>query len=680
MVMMEIRNNINKVGNMIIRFFSITLILWLCAKAIPDYIESPLISDKLIESVYYGGRKVNKISYEDIKKQNISSNDDESSLEQIDSSEFNLIHNYYSNYFNQVIFGDEQEIRDDLYIKEQTKNNQSKENSNEKDFPIDEKSIFSKNLYTLYGNKTIFRMNLIDLESLVKSAILTDGQAVIFWETLLQMKTDRAKIIYGKQINEVDSEFYLFNIIALKTCITFMLTLLLFLTIHKLQANFIKNFFFYNLISTLITIYLLDLLYSWKYYTSSSLLFLQLAFCVKYLYDSFICNFGFNKEDYDIFANLNSTKTISQFILKLVVSIYSVFVIGYLAFIKYPFFFNYILFYVCCIQLLYLISYYLQYEAAGIFQPFKHFMLIITGLINFILTNFHRKLSQFSNEKAQNDSFYIVSETFSFVCISYLYEYLFTQKYKIGEFFYEKDSESEDFKKRITAANDKYQEHSKHFTLTDDCLWLFLFLIILLFIVIGIFQGKYLIFIFSLHYFKVSIKAFGSLFKIRTMRIALISHVFIFLISNHMISLKTDQFINEALGMNTTLNSFSKFVVKLVGLLFVLYIIFSNFEFVVMKDSTSFDETNVEQVLKKLEVSATFEKKKKKKIKTIEISIVKEDRTPFSFINLVCVISDLIINYVSVFCIYFLVIDIEKNYFIIFFYGIILLLLFLRVR
>jgi len=313
-------------------------------------------------------------------------------------------------------------------------------------------------------------------------------------------------------------------------------------------------------------------------------------------------------------------------------------------------------------------------------MPIKFFMLMMIGILNFLVTNFHRRISKFSRE-GPSDTFYIVSETFSFICISYMYEYLYTQANNISHLMSEKDNKSSQFYDRIASATTGYKEHSRNFSFSEDSLWLSVFLLIFLCSNVGISQGKYLVFLFSLQYFKIAFKIFSSIFKYKVIRIILIPSLFFILIVNHVISSKNDRFLFEALGIvNTSLITFCKFVTRLGGLVFVLLIIISNFEFVaVLDDKTGRDNRNIEQVLKKLQVSATYEKKKKK-LKSIEIHVGGQEKTPFSFMNFIYDNCDIIMNYFLVCLVILFIKEVEKNYFIIIFYSLLLAILFIRVR
>jgi hypothetical protein len=122
------------------------------------------------------------------------------------------------------------------------------------------------------------------------------------------------------------------------------------------------------------------------------------------------------------------------------------------------------------------------------------------------------------------------------------------------------------------------------------------------------------------------------------------------------------------------------------ALIMILLMILYNYEFVFMftkKKNNDMDddndETTNEQILKRVEISTGYERKKKKKYKTIEIHVVKEEKVVFSIVNLIYMHFDLYFNYILICLIYFLMIDQEKNYLVLALYIFILCILILRI-
>lgn len=670
----EYSKHFKNLTNKLFRMCIVTILFWICAYAIPD-MEPSMLSESLLQDVFYGSRKTQKISYEEIKKKSENVTNSSSHHEEYHP------YDYYNSYINQY----EKEMKDVKKINTQNANRPNFEK--EKLSILEEKNKFTKSLYSLYGNKTIFHMNLLDLERLVNTSVLSDGQAVIFWESLLQFKTDRAKLIFSKEEYEQDTEYYLFNILPLKAIGLSLLTILIFLITHNIQIYILKKdktSFVFNLISITISLYITESLFLWKYFFSSSLMFIQFCLGIKYLIDSCLCHLGFNKEDLDIFISITKTKTLLQFTLKLIVFIIITGVIGVLSFNKFPFLLNYGLFYICLIQLTYLISFYLQYEAASIFQPLKHFVLVTIGVLNFFFTKFHKRMNRFPTYYTKADSFYLVSDIFSFICISFIYDYLFTQANNISHLFYDKSYNTTDLNNEIAAIVKNYKEQQKDFSI-DDSLWILTFLLGLFGSGVGLLTSNYLTFYFSFHYFKLIFKVFGRLFKVRVIRVFYCYFIFIMLLFNHIMSTKLDIKFFEVTGINTgQIISFIRGVWKLIGIIYILAMIFINHEFIyyVNEKRADFDDLNddsSDQVLRKIEITTGFERRKKKKYKTIEIHVIKEEKTNFSLLHIIYIHFDLYTNYCNICLLFYLIRDIEKNYIILIFYAFLIIIMMIRV-
>lgn len=91
------------------------------------------------------------------------------------------------------------------------------------------------------------------------------------------------------------------------------------------------------------------------------------------------------------------------------------------------------------------------------------------------------------------------------------------------------------------------------------------------------------------------------------------------------------------------------------------------------------DDPISDQVLKRVEISTGYERKKKKKYKTIEIHVVKEEKIKFSLVNLIYMHLDLYLNYILVCLIFYILIEIEKNYLVMAIYCLIIVVLVLRI-
>ena len=57
-------------------------------------------------------------------------------------------------------------------------------------FMMDLTKYMKTDLYKKYGNKTLLKINLDDLEKMVRSSLISERQANFFWGVLLMEKTD----------------------------------------------------------------------------------------------------------------------------------------------------------------------------------------------------------------------------------------------------------------------------------------------------------------------------------------------------------------------------------------------------------------------------------------------------------------------------------------------------------
>lgn len=428
---------------------------------------------------------------------------------------------------------------------------------------LNAKKIFEFSLKTLYGNSTLLYFTIEDLENLIKYSYITDGQAVLLWETLTMMKTDRLKNLNLQRVSESDNELYLFNLLPTKSIALFVLNSGVFVIGYNMLLSFNskdrdRSAYLVNIIIISFALYSAENFYAWKYYLISTQMLILFICALKSFMDSIYVKLGFILEDNNIFGNYSKTKNNTQFILKFLILSTIILAIGIFTFSKFPHFYNYVLFYVCITQILNLISVFLQYEVIAIFQPFRHFVMIAFGLINFLIINFHKKNYFFSEWHSQRkmDSFYLIGDLYSIFCFFFLYDYLFTQANNISSLFYEKNLDNEKINMQISSIMKEYTEMSKNFT-SEDSLWILGFFIGFLFQYVGLNSKKYLVFYFSLYYYKTLFSIFGRIYNIRYLRFIYNICLFLFLINNHIISNKNDEILFEVKHFYLFSNFFS---------------------------------------------------------------------------------------------------------------------------
>jgi len=415
----------------------------------------------------------------------------------------------------------------------------------------DQKKLFDFSVKALYGNSTLFNFNIEDLENLIKKNYLTDGQAILLWETLTMSKTDRLKNLNIQREMETDSEIYIFNLIPIKCLSLIILNFGICIIGYNILLSYNtkdrdKTSYLINIIIISFCLYSGENFYSWKYYLVTTEMFILFLCALKFFFDSIFYKFGYAIEDFSVFGYFSKTKNTTQFILKIINMFLCTFFVGVFSFTKFPHFYNYILFYFCVTQMINLISVFLQYEVPAIFQPFRHFAMIILGLMNFFFINFHKK--NFHNHKwisyKRSDSFYLIGDLYTFYCFSYFYDYLFIQANNISKLFYEKNLDNEKINSQISSTMKEHSEMNKQFTI-DDSFWILGFAFGTLIQYVGLSENKYLVFYFSFYFFKTSLSIFGRQYHIRYLRFIYNIFVFLFLITNYLISNKNDDLLFE---------------------------------------------------------------------------------------------------------------------------------------
>lgn len=640
-------------------------------------IESDL--DNLIQSVFYADRKTNKISYEELNKNNFTHVDDDHNLQiELDPEFIADFENYYHNYFSQL---------------EKEESNRKSQDHDDFNFSarqklIEEKNNFAKTLYSLYGNRTIFKIDLTDLEKLVSLNILSENNAILFWEYLLQQKTDRLRSFFGKIQHEESTEVYLFNFIPMKEIgFSFGSVVILYFFFLRPQVSphsTLRQSFIYNLFGTLVAFCVIDTLYAWKYYVASSILFIQLIYFIKCFIDSIMLNFGFIREDFEIFSSTVGVKSGMQFNLKLMVLIILTIQVGILSIKRFNCILNYLVFYFCVFFIILLVCNSLHADVPVLFKPLKHTMFLMIGLGNFLVTKFHRRITRFSSlsfstllkDRATNtqvDFIYLISEVFSYFCLSYVQEYITYQIYTIDK-----------VKNKLQPGT----RINKSFTF-DDSLWLIPFIFGFVLVYVAYNRNEYCLFLFTVYYFKMILEIFGKIFNYKLFRVFFSVVLFTLILLNQIISNRSDHYIFELFnlhpGTSTYVIYFIKFMVKAFGLCLILYTIFLNFDFIYTIHSEKNSEIEemaeeaAEEILRKVEIASKFDKKRNRKVTTFQIQVVRPERV-FNFWNVIYIHLDFYTNFVSVCLIFYFMKEIERNYFIIMFYTLLIFILLARVN
>ena len=524
--------------NLIVKLLKIvifTIGLWICVYSIPDLnIDSNIISDKLLQSTFFFGKKTHKVNYDDVQKRKINQ-EKEKHVEQPywHRAEEENIHKPSTKTINKEPVEDSNSKNNIInYFTEETTECIS-------DFD------YTPYLYQLYGNRTVFHMELNDLELMVNKTYMTIGQSLIFWESLLHIKTNRANEFNNNnyikngdksssmKYQSIDLEMIILNYLPLRSLGEFLICSILFYITYFMQTRTkfsIKVYVIYNICTIQLGYLLIYYLFSLKYYFSSTCITANIGLAIRHLLELMFYDSGISKNDINIFKfSRKFSSLLKQTLIKLTVLLITLsclFIISK----EFPFCGNYIIFYSGLYYSIYVSSYYLMIEVHSMFQPLRQFIFGVVGLINLIVTSFHKHIIRFPKNSylEENDSLYIISSIFSLICFYLFIDYVKIQAFNISSLY--DNLNDEDLNEKIDSMVIK--EKSKVFNVIDDVLWIFLFTLFLVTLLVALaFKNSinYQVCCFTLSSF---LSPFGRLYKIKHVRILNLALLFVFVFTN----------------------------------------------------------------------------------------------------------------------------------------------------
>jgi hypothetical protein len=186
----------------------------------------------------------------------------------------------------------------------------------------------------------------------------------------------------------------------------------------------------------------------------------------------------------------------------------------------------------------------------SIFQPFRYVFIILTGLINFFITNFGKNKNYYLNSNynsiyndLENDSIYIISDLYTFFSLTYLFDFLFIQENKISSLLKEIENACKinkiEIDKNLELLSKSYIDKEKEFSL-ENSLWIIIFLFGIFLQFTGLRFHKYILFYLSYYYFVMILWVFGRVFKPIYLKLVYSILISIWVIFNFLIKLKTD--------------------------------------------------------------------------------------------------------------------------------------------
>ena len=509
---------------------------------------------------------------------------------------------------------------------------------------------FHEYLYEMYGNKSVFMVNLKDLKNFVDNNFINETQAYILWDNILKNKESKMKFnLNDNNYNKIYKEIYVMNFIPIKSVVlSFFCVLILYLFVWKTIASKIRFSIFFNLFGLIAIFLLMFFFYMNLYYFPCSILFIQLIYFFKCLFDSLLINFGLEREDFEIISLNLSAKNYLQFFSKIFILLNLVFFSGCLALNIFNYFLNYIFFYVTLFYLFTFLGNCFEPLTPKVFKPLKNILIVSLGMMNFIVSKFHNSIFRYNfdliyydikippNNLTLNnifpDSLNLISNLFSFFCFTYLGDIL------------DKKGNNVNFRKYSSSKNFSY----------DDSLWLLCFLMILLINIIGYKKNDFVSFIISYYIVRVTMERFIKIFNLNFVRAlySLVNIIHIFL--NYSTS-NNDKYLKNLLSWVKNANV----LIKIVGYLQILYIIHIQYKMNKLNSENYNEEINGQ--LQQEGFGIFIEKNNSENIGKLEVKIITSNNKNFSYLNLVYISIDYFINYMIIIFVNYILIYQEKE-------------------
>jgi len=226
----------------------------------------------------------------------------------------------------------------------------------------------------------------------------------------------------------------------------------------------------------------------------------------------------------------------------------------------FPHFINYMVFYSIIVLFIYINSLFLSHFVEDRYQPFKRFLFIMAGVINFVISKFHNNIVRFPKseyEVMNYESFQMVSDLFTVTCLSFTPSYLLFQMAEIfekkeymtnnqtkskNEIFMDniEDEKREDSNYRVRFKN--YNDKLVNFTI-DNVEWIGLFIFELGLLYVSLLQRNYIIFYFGIFYLLINTHIFSLKYSSQVSRVLYGYSIFVCLILNQVMSTKTDNYL-----------------------------------------------------------------------------------------------------------------------------------------
>ncbi len=562
-------------------FLSVAIIsfsFWLYVVSISekDFDNPP---DNLLLEAFHNGKKIQKFKFREPHTIQITPTINTTESEHLNETN-NLTSNTVDKYesiiketLNQI--KEEKRLKDDDIFAKLDMESSNQTDTTRSKIHFSQLSHKTKNFY---GINIKLVMDTDDICTIISnnSSILNTNSSLLLWDNLVKYKNELKRQKFLAKNNYNTSEIFLFNLIPIKQISVILFCCLIFFIIHLIHYEYENKFplkyrIFFHCVCFFFSLGLGITFYNRFYFIGSSVILSQMILSLKYLIEEFFFINGYKEHEYDIF-NLSTALADSDssectqggtscsicnscgaacdscdnpsssggLLVKLLIA-FMLTVLMLFKIFYFPHFMNYMIFYSLVVYIMYISSLYLKGEVSSIFSPLRQFMFVTAGVINFIITKFHKNILKFSKyQEVQADSFYIVSDLFSLTCIAYILDFLNVQGNQAND-LYETSSldNNNELMKLINKKMNNIKDKTRDF-LMEDILWVYVLVLGLMIIYIGLADSTYICFYFGFYYFKLVLKCFKKFFNLKLSRIAYGVVIFIILATNQLMSTRVD--------------------------------------------------------------------------------------------------------------------------------------------
>ena len=298
-------------------------------------------------------------------------------------------------------------------------------------------------IYSYNLNCSTIYITVSDFEILFRRGIITENQAIMLWENLLNIKTERNLewLEYSKIIttnsnghnphNEKDNQYLQYLFIFFNND-EFTITSLYYY-ILEICFYFLTKYFFrypkFNIVSltALLIFNLVNSIYFYdlKFYFTSCIFLCSFISNIYFIYLNLAILCGENEVDLSIFY-VHHFKTKYHYYLKIFICFFMLLIIIYLTSVHLRFHLNYILSFFLLEKMRELIQNYNSLATYKFAQPMNSFISLIFGAIVFIYTNiFYSMNIPFSYEL---NSLLFINNMITFYYLTSLDKYIYIQR------------------------------------------------------------------------------------------------------------------------------------------------------------------------------------------------------------------------------------------------------------